>query len=726
MNSTFDPLVGHVLDDRYEIVAKVARGGMATVYRARDLRLSRAVAVKVMRSDLGEDDEFAAKFDREARSAAVLSHPAVVSVFDQGTSQGQPYIVMEFIDGETLRRVISREAPLPPERALEIFEQVAAALAAAHEAGVVHRDIKPENVMITTRGQVKVADFGLARQVGSPQMTATGVLVGTASYLPPELVTHSRPDSRSDIYSAGVVLFEMLTGRKPHTGENNYQIAYRHVNVDIERPSDRLAETGHAADWQIPDYIDTIVLACVARDPRARIPDGRELLTAVRRVRHELARTGGSDNPALAAAILPASPAEDETVAGYPRTSERPRPVSPNSPETVVVRREGEQWRPQGGGVAGAGVAGAGVAGAGFAAGVSMPGSTAGPRTGAGAGSRAGSGAAGSRTGQSPVSPRPQPSSAPRSHRTPVFPQLHISHDPVHRRRRGVIAVLLVVMLTAGAGFGSWWWMAGRFTTVPAMTNLNAAKAGEAATANALEVSSSEAYSETVPAGLVISTDPTAGDRLLRGSTVSIVISKGPERYPMPEVVGAALEDAERAIVEGRMTVGTVTEAFSETAPVGQVLTASQEVGAQLKPGTEINLTVSKGPEPIAIPDTTGEVADDAVKRLEELGFKVKVQEENSPTVEAGRVIQQDVKSGNGKRGDTITITKSLGPVMVTIPEVRLKSTEEATKLLEDLDLKVEVRLSSDFPIALNIASGTDPAEGTSVPVGTTVVLFIA
>lgn len=289
-----------------------------------------------------------------------------------------------------------------------------------------------------------------------------------------------------------------------------------------------------------------------------------------------------------------------------------------------------------------------------------------------------------------------------------------------------MIAVLLVVMLTAGAGFGSWWWMAGRFTTVPAMTNLNAAKAGEAATANALEVSSSEAYSETVPAGLVISTDPTAGDRLLRGSTVSIVISRGPERYPMPEVVGAALEDAERAIVEGRMTVGTVTEAFSETAPVGQVLTASQEVGAQLKPGTEINLTVSKGPEPIAIPDTTGEVADDAVKRLEELGFKVKVQEENSPTVEAGRVIQQDVKSGNGKRGDTITITKSLGPVMVTIPEVRLKSTEEATKLLEDLDLKVEVRLSSDFPIALNIASGTDPAEGTSVPVGSTVVLFIA
>ncbi|MHA6512257.1 Stk1 family PASTA domain-containing Ser/Thr kinase [Tessaracoccus sp. Z1128] len=711
MNSTFDPLVGHVLDGRYEIVAKVARGGMATVYRARDLRLSRAVAVKVMRSDLGEDDEFAAKFDREARSAAVLSHPAVVSVFDQGSSQGQPYIVMEFIDGETLRRVISREAPLPPDRALEIFEQVAAALACAHEAGVVHRDIKPENVMITARGQIKVADFGLARQVGSPQMTATGVLVGTASYLPPELVTHSRPDGRSDVYSAGVMMFEMLTGRKPHTGENNYQIAYRHVNVDIEKPSERLSEIGHAAEWQIPDYVDTLVLACVARDPRARIADGRELLTAVRRIRHELSRTGGSDNPALAAAILPASPAEDEPSPGYPRTSERPRPSSPHTPETVVVRRERDDWR-------GASVAGTGSGGS--VAGVAAS-STANP-----AGKRRPPLAQAGHPDRAPVSPRPHPGAGPRSQRTPVFPQLHVSHDPVHRRRRGVIAMLLIVMLTVGAGVGSWWWMAGRFTTVPAMANLNQAKASEAAEANAVVIETLEEYSETVPAGLVISTDPTAGDRLLRGSTVTVVMSRGPERYPMPKVVGATREAAERAIVEGRMAVGTVTEAWSESRPAGEVLKASQEVGAQLKPGTVIDMTVSKGPEPIRIPDLTGDKSDQAVKELEKLGFKVSVKEENSATVEAGRIIKQDPRTGTGKRGDTITITRSLGPVMVTIPSVRLKSTDEATKLLTDLDLVVEVRRSSDFPIPLDIASGTDPGEGTSVPVGTKVILHVA
>ena len=691
MNSTYDPLVGQVLDDRYEIVAKVARGGMATVYRARDLRLSRVVAVKVMRSDLGEDDEFAAKFDREARSAAVLSHPNVVSIFDQGSSQAQPYIVMEFIEGETLRRVISREAPLPPEHALDIFEQVAAALAAAHEAGVVHRDIKPENVMITDRGQIKVADFGLARQVGSPQMTATGVLVGTASYLPPELVTHSRPDGRSDVYSAGVVLFEMLTGKKPHTGENNYQIAYRHVNVDIEKPSERLAELGLAADWPIPDYVDALVLGCVARDPRARISDGRELLNAVRRARLELARGGGRDNPGLAAALLPDSPVDDDTAPVYPRTADRPRPaVSGRTPETVVVRRGG-QWR----------------------ASSTSPVSTSASETPV------------PPPAVHPVSPSSPTTRHPRSHRTPVFPQLQISHDPVHRRRRTVLLLALIVLLTAGLGFGSWWVTSGRFTTVPPMSAMNENTAREAAEANALKIATTSAYSETVDKGQVIGTDPDTGERVLRGSTLTVTISLGKERYPMPDVVGKTLDEAKTALTDGRMAVGEVKEAYDEDEPVGQVLKASEEAGAQLKKGTAIDLTVSKGPEPIRFPDLVGAKTDAAKKQLTGLGFAVKVTEEHSADVEKGRVIRQDPKSGTGKRGDSVSLVSSLGPEMVEIPEVRMKSTADAKKALEDLDLKVTVVQDSDFPIPLDLASGTDPAAGTSVAVGSTVTLYV-
>jgi serine/threonine-protein kinase len=683
MNSTFDPLVGQVLDDRYEIVAKIARGGMATVYRARDLRLSRQVAIKVMRSDLGEDDEFAAKFDREARAAAVLSHPNVVSIFDQGSSAGKPYIVMEYIEGETLRKVISREAPMSPERALDVFEQVAAALAAAHEAGVVHRDIKPENVLIAERGQVKVADFGLARQVGSPQMTATGVLVGTASYLPPELVTHSRPDGRSDVYSAGVVLFELLTGKKPHTGENNYQIAYRHVNVDIETPSERLAEIGHAADWPIPDYVDSLVLAATARDPRARIVDGRELLTAVRRAKLELARGGGRDNPALAAALLPDSPPEEEPQPVRPRSADRPRPASGPTPETVIVRKE--QWQ------------------------AATPSSTPIPAPEA-----------------APVSPSsPSSDDGPRSQRTPVFPQFHVSQDPVHRRRRGALLLTLVILLTAGIGVGSWWWTAGRFTTVPPMAAMNEVKAREAAEANALTAVTESEHSETMPKGQVIRTDPGPGERVLRGGEVTLVMSLGPERYPMPTVVGLTLDAAKQAIVDGRMVVGKVKESWSETKPKGEVLKASEEEGEPLKKGTEITLTVSKGPEPIRFPDLVDAPAKEAKKQLDELGFEVKSSEEHSSTVEAGRVIRQDPRTGEGKRGDTVTIVVSLGPEMIVVPSVRLKSTAEAEQLLRDAGFEVSIERNSDFPIPLDLASGTDPGEGKTAPKGSTVTLYV-
>ena len=563
----------------------------------------------------------------------------------------------------------------------------------------MHRDIKPENVMLTDRGVAKVADFGLARQVGSPQMTATGVLVGTASYLPPELVTHSRPDARSDVYSAGVVLFEMLTGKKPHTGENNYQIAYRHVNVDIESPSERLADIGHSSDWDIPDYLDAVVLTATARDPRARFNDGRELLHAIRRARQEYARSAGADKPELAAALSPACPSDETApIAHRPR----PRPtVSPTSPAaSPTAEPSPDDWAP----------AEQDEWSSDWQA-VTAPVM---PRD----------------SHQTPVSPRSHSSAGvargPRSQRTPVFPQLHISQDPVHRRRRGIIALVLVLLLTAGAGVGSWWWMSGRFTTVPTTVNLNEARAREVLQANDLEPASTSEYSETVAAGVVIRSSPTTGDRLLRGSAVTLIMSKGPERYPMPAVAGITREQAEQAILNGKMTVGEVTEQWHESAPAGQVLGASQEEGAQLKPKTPINLTVSKGPEPIGIKDYTGTDAKAATAALTEAGFEVDVKEENSASVEAGKIITQTPRDGNGKRGDVITVVRSIGPVMVTIPDVAMKSGEEAQKMLEDLDLKVTVERANQFPIPLNVAAGTNPAAGTEVAVGTTVILFVA
>src|SRR5918993_790096 len=338
MTTVGDPLVGRLLDGRYQITERLARGGMATVYRAVDTRLTRTVAVKVMHVGLGDDAEFARKFDREARAAARLAHPNVVAVFDQGSDVieghgSRPYIVMEHVDGYTLRDVINREAPMLPLRALEVIEPVLAALAAAHDAGLVHRDVKPENVLISDRGQIKVADFGLAKAISSQTSTATqGLLIGTVSYLPPELVMSGKADARSDIYSAGVVLFELLTGRKPHTGETPIQVAYAHVHADVPAPS-RFPTAG-----PVPPYLDALVARATSRTPSARPADARVLLTEVRRVQSAL-RDGRRDDPELVrdlrtAAAAPAAPSGRRDRADYEPTQLVPSSVP--SPPTVL------------------------------------------------------------------------------------------------------------------------------------------------------------------------------------------------------------------------------------------------------------------------------------------------------------------------------------------------------------------------------------------------------
>ncbi len=427
MTSVGDPLVGQVLDGRYQILQRLARGGMATVYQAVDTRLTRTVAVKVMHVGLGDDAEFARKFDREARAAARLSHPAVVSVFDQGRAvldghTVRPYIVMEYVGGPTLRDVILREAPMSPARALEVFEPVLSALAAAHDAGLVHRDVKPENVLFSDRGQVKVADFGLAKAVSSQTSTATqGLLIGTVSYLPPELVLSGSADARSDVYSAGVVLFELLTGRKPHTGETPIQVAYAHVHNDVPPPS----AVNRSA--RIPPYLDALVVGATARDADRRPHDARVLLTQVRRVRAAL-RDGVLDDPELTQdlSVLHAADADAEPtqwVTTGPQTTVRTPAAQapPPAPVREVPRTAGpgpahaEPFRPS----------------AAFA--------------------------------PPPVAPRPPAVRAAAAQR----------EREARRRRRGWLALLLVLLLTTLALLAGWYLVEGRFTTAPALTGVS-------------------------------------------------------------------------------------------------------------------------------------------------------------------------------------------------------------------------------------------------------------
>ncbi len=325
-----DPLPGRLLDGRYRVGPLVARGGMASVYEATDLRLDRTVAVKVVHAGLlggadhGHDqDDVAARFVREARAAARLSHPHVVAVHDQGDDDGVVFLAMEMVRGETLRDLLAREAPLPPGRALALVQPVLSALAAAHRAGVVHRDVKPENVLIAEDGTIKVADFGLARAVSADTRHATrGVLIGTVSYLAPELVVEGHADARADVYAAGVVLYEMLTGVKPHDGDSPIQVAYQHVHTDVPAPSARVPG--------IPAHVDALVARATARDRAQRPADADVLLRHVRRV--ALAVAEGVDDDELARELRPTPPAAGEQPAAPARPVVLERAAVPDAP----------------------------------------------------------------------------------------------------------------------------------------------------------------------------------------------------------------------------------------------------------------------------------------------------------------------------------------------------------------------------------------------------------
>ena len=280
-----DPLTGRLLDGRYAVTARIAHGGMATVYQATDTRLDREVALKVMHAELARDEEFVRRFIGEAKSVARLSHQNVVAVFDQGADGPYLYLAMEYVPGRTLKELLRDSGRFPPAAALEIMAGVLDGLAAAHASGIVHRDVKPENVLLTADGRIKVADFGLARAQSAAGHTRAGLLVGTVAYVPPEQVTGGTTGPRGDVYSAGVMLFELLTGRLPFTGDTPLSIAYQHVNADVPAPS--------AMAPGIPAPVDQLVLAATSRDPARRPADAGEFLRAVHHVREGLAESSG-------------------------------------------------------------------------------------------------------------------------------------------------------------------------------------------------------------------------------------------------------------------------------------------------------------------------------------------------------------------------------------------------------------------------------------------------
>lgn len=717
-----DPLVGALLDGRYQILQRLARGGMATVYRATDMRLSRVVAVKVMHEGLGEDDDFTRKFDREARSAAKLSHPNVVSVFDQGHDAGRPYIVMEYVAGCTLRNLIARDAPMPPERALELIDLMLSALAAAHGGGLVHRDIKPENVLISDRGQLKVADFGLARAITSQTATATqGVLIGTVSYLPPELVLHGKADTRSDVYSTGVVLFELLTGSKPYTGETPIQVAYAHVHNQVPAPSTRLDTSWQTSREAIPPYLDALVRAATQREPERRPRDARQFQLMVRKAVRALA-AGVMDDPALTAEFSRGFIDSDDPQAAWitrsPALASHPispmSALSPRSPSSPPATPHQAPHRSTG----------------------RQPGPTqrASHRSPAQPPTRHPQAAR-----RTPPRPRPdatrRPDAAgrrrpPRGDLAPgrrgtagAHPLEHHHHPPPETIRRRRLLPLIALVLATIVATTTWWLIDGRFVAAPALTGLTEVDAQRAAEEQGLSLQVDQAYSETTPAGTVVATEPRPGADVIRGGAVTTIVSRGPERFAMPTVVSLTKDAATAALAERSLAVGAVTEAWHEDIEPGLVSASSVEPGTELRRDDRVDLTLSKGARPISIANTTGRSATDAQAALERSGFAVVVKTANSAQAAEGSIISQQPGDGVGHRGDTVTIVRSLGPLMVKVPEVKAMRTPEAVEALSRAGFAIDTS-PGESHLGLGYALRTDPSSGREVPQGSRITLF--
>jgi serine/threonine-protein kinase len=652
-----DPAVGVVLEGRYRLEERLARGGMSTVYSATDLRLHRTVAVKVMADHLVHDPTFVDRFTREARAAAMLSHTNVVSVSDQGSDQGLVFLVMELVRGRTLRDLLTARGRLTVGEAFAVLEPVLAGLTAAHRAGIVHRDIKPENVLIGVDGVVKVADFGLARAVvGTGQTSQTGgVLIGTVAYLSPEQLERGRADARSDIYAAGIVLYEMLTGHPPYGGDTPLAVAYQHVHHDVPTPSEEVPG--------IPWQVDELVARTTRRDPAGRPIDAGAFLAELADLRKD-----------LGIEVVPVPTGRSTAGPGTLRPTNRPtRPRHPSDPGTAVLGQRTDR-----------------------AGRTSMlPGMGAGPTTNV--------------NGRKPALDRPRPGVPQRIRR---------------RRTRLIIAIVLLLAITVGAV--GWWLGSGRWTDVPSLAGKDRDAAIDLLQGAGLDPNPVvEAWSETVPEGSVISADPADGEAI-RGTDVRVVVSKGPERFSVPvELVGEEASAVEAQLQETLPLQVTISEEYDNDVAAGLVIAFDPPAGTPLPRDALVTVLVSKGHEPVTIPNVIGQTPEAATENLDQLGFAVtRAEDGRSADVDKGEVmaVTPDPAAGPVPYGSTVTIQVSAGMPQVQVPDVGGKSSAEATQILEAAGLLVETSswITGDRVV------GQTPKAGETVDQGTTVKILLS
>jgi beta-lactam-binding protein with PASTA domain/tRNA A-37 threonylcarbamoyl transferase component Bud32 len=633
-----DPMIGRLVDGRYEVSSRIARGGMATVYLATDRRLDRQVALKIMHPHLAEGADVAARFRREARAAARLTHPGIVGVYDQGSEGDLNYLTLEYVDGRNLRRALRAKGAFSLGEALDILESILDALAAAHRAGLVHRDMKPENVLIAADGRVKVADFGLARAVTEATAASTGNLLGTVAYLSPEIVTSGTADARADVYAVGVLFYEMLTGHPPFEGETPIQVAYKHVHSTIPAASD-------AVPW-LPLEIDDLIATLTAREVGDRPVDAGAALALVRRTRATLdpsALAVRADTPAdEVGEIVADAQAEsdgDATVSVSRHTGTIALPIGAvaateaAATEQHSTRRRKRRRRLRVVAIVLVVLLALGAGGwwylrVGPGAYTAVPDVT-GTEEAAALAELEGHGL------------RPVPDSA---YHDEVPLGLVISTDPGPGedvlRDGGEVAVLISLGV--------------EMLTVPDVAGSPEAEALDTLTGDGFEVSAEvrRPWDAEVPEGTVIGTDPAIGETIAHNTPLTLVVSAGREPITVPNVVGAD----ESTAVDQLEAAGAVAQlgpaAYSDSVAAGDVISQSLE-GPALR-GDVVEVIVSLGPELFEVPNVFGDSYAAAAEELTALGFEVR--RENVLGGLFGTVHSQSVPAGEMHPAGTVIV----------------------------------------------------------------------
>jgi beta-lactam-binding protein with PASTA domain len=742
------PPVGRLLDGRYRVESLIATGGMATVYLGTDTRLDRTVALKIMHAELANDEDFVRRFVGEARSVARLSHPNVVGVYDQGADGRTLYLAMEYVPGRTLRDLLNERGSLHPREALDIMEGVLGGLGAAHAAGLAHRDVKPENVLLTAGHAVKVADFGLARMLSGTSHTKTGMLIGTAAYLAPEQVSRGVADARTDVYAAGVMLFEMVTGQQPHTADTPLAVAYKHVNESVPAPS-QLVDG-------VPPALDELVLRATSRDPDLRPADGGQFVRSLNEVRLSLPP---------APPVLPAAPAApDYQDPGYPGAGyPGPGYQDPGHPgpgyQDPGYQDSGYQDPRQPAGYQPEGwpaqpppyvddlVPGLRAPSEPAAAGGIPPAAAptsvgaAFPTSGPSAGDPSTSAFSVAEFGLPPVEDRTAVTQrgpddgfhrAAANHTMVVAPGAITDYsrgrggyggprEPGLQRwlfsRRlyyvlgGLAAVVLVGLLV-------WWQSAGKYTTVPRVGGLAANTARLEVRNEGLTVTMGKPqFSARVAKGNIISTEPAIGSRVGKGGTVMLIVSAGPHMIAVPQVTGGTLATAQAALRHAGLIPGKVVGQTSTTIASGIVISTTPGASVAWPQSRPVNLVVSTG-QPV--PDFRGQQKAVAEQWAQANAVSLNEVADSNSDQPAGTVTQQSATPGSSFTAhEVITIDYSNGPQMANVPNVDGQQVSQAEQALTQAGFQVKV----DQVGPLNTVFNYSPSG--QAPQGSTITLYV-